>query len=423
MDLHHGDLLLMARKFQQNFKHRTIPATEWSTTTSTEDAYTMEAAQKCQLKPTQDQPRINITARYIKNHNCFKCQPPPPVDLPIEPPVELTPADACRRRSQSAPPPPPPPEPTPADAEAQEELRALRAKIEMHEAAEQEMQRQIAATTAELEQFRQEWLEELAERRDKKSKPNTKEIQSKLDEKSQKISRLRAKSLREAAAAALAEYSFTLCQQLKAFSRQLSKESCGVEDKLFISGQVHHSRLHRVLMRFDQLDYALTEAVGDADVETDHTEDLSKTRIVFTAGEGGAAGFDPRPETGVGDVLTAWRVINGVATTPFRAYLGQQLCISMFELSCEFHLGVHRTTLRAPSGRDKAAATKQFVKSWHHMFRAEKVRQHQDLKSGELVLPDLPLSYGPCTTLEAMPCIVWLNVEKGALKRARQMSA
>ena len=83
-------------------------------------------------------------------------------------------------------------------------------------------------------------------------------------------------------------------------------------------------------MRFDQLDYALTEAVGDADF--DHTEDLSKTRIVFTAGEGGAAGFDPRPETGVGDVITAWRLINGVATTPFEAYLCEQLCIRMFVL-------------------------------------------------------------------------------------------
>ena len=407
MDLHHGDVLLMAQKFQQNFQHRTIPATEWSTTT-----WATEAAQKCQLKPTRDAPRINVTARYIKNHKCGKPprQPPPPVESPIESPVELT-----------APPPPPPPEPTPADAEAQEELRALRAKIEMHEAAEQDMQRQIAAKTAELEKFRQDWLEELAERRDKKSKPNTKEIQSKLDERSQMISRLRAKSLREAAAAALAEYSFTLCQQLKAFSRQLSKESCGVEHKLFISGQVHHSHLHRVLMRFDQLDYALTEAVGDADVETDHTEDLSKTRIVFTAGEGGAAGFDPRPETGVGDVLTAWRVINGVATTPFRAYLGQQLCISMFELSCEFHLGVHRTTLRAPQGQNKAAATKHMVKTWHKMIRAEKVRQLHGLKEGDLLFPNLPSSYGPCDTLEAMPCVVWLCVEQGALKRARQM--
>ena len=281
------------------------------------------------------------------------------------------------------------------------------------------MQRQIAAKTAELEKFRQDWLEELAERRDKKSKPNTKEIQSKLDERSQMISRLRAKSLREAAAAALAEYSYTVCQQLKAFSKQLSKESCGPEHKLFISGQVRLSRLHRVLMRFDQLDYALTEAVGDADI--DHTEDLSKTRIVFTAGEGGAAGRDPRPDTLKGDVITAWRLINGVATTPFEAHLGQQLCISMFELSCEFHLGVHRTTLRAPSGRDKADATKQLVKTWHKMLHSEKLRQLHDLKSGALLFPDLPLSYGPCNTLEAMPCVVWLTVEKGALNRARQV--
>ena len=390
MDLHHGDVLLMSQNFQREFKHRTIPATEWETT------WAIEAARNCQLKPTKEQPRINITARYIKNHNCGMRKPPPPVELPIESPVEWT-----------GPPPPPPPETTPADAQAQEELRALRAKIESHEAAEQDMQRQIA----ELEKFRQDWLEELAERRDKESKPNTKEIQSKLDEKSQRISRLRAQSLRAAAAAALAEYSYTVFQQLKAFSKQLTKESCGPEHKLFKTGHVRLSRLHRVLMRYDQLDYALREAVGDADF--DHTEDLSKTRIVFTAGEGGAAD--------VGDTITAWRLINGVATTPFEAYLGQQLCISKFELSFEFHLGVHRTTLRAPSGRNKAAATKQLVKTWHEMFRAEKVRQLQDLKSGELLCPNLPLSYGPCNTLEAMPCVVWLCVEKGALKRARQM--
>ena len=176
MDLHHGDVLLMAQKFQQNFQHRTIPATEWSTTT-----WATEAAQKCQLKPTRDAPRINVTARYIKNHKCGKPprQPPPPVESPIESPVELT-----------APPPPPPPEPTPADAQAQEELRALRAKIEMHEAAEQDMQRQIA----ELEKHSCEMMEELAERRAKESKPNTKNSNSSLsDERSQRVSRLRAK--------------------------------------------------------------------------------------------------------------------------------------------------------------------------------------------------------------------------------------
>ena len=180
---HNMVLLLMSRKFQREFMHCTVPATEWSTTTSTEDAYTMEAAQKCQLKPTQDQPRINITARYIKNHNCGKRQRvepiEPPVELPIEPPVEVT-----------APPPPPPPEPTPADAQAKEELRALRAKIESHEAAEQDMQRQIA----ELEKNSSEMMEELVELRAKESKPNTKNSNSSLsDERSQKVSRLRAK--------------------------------------------------------------------------------------------------------------------------------------------------------------------------------------------------------------------------------------
>ena len=394
MDLHHGDVLLMSQNFQREFKHRTIPATEWETT------WAIEAARNCQLKPTKEQPRINITARYIKNHNCGMRKPPPPVELPIESPVEWT-----------GPPPPPPPETTPADAQAQEELRALRAKIEKHEAAEQDMQRQIA----ELEKFRQDWLEELAERRDKESKPNTKEIQSKLDEKSQRISTLRAQSLHAAAAAALAEYSYTTIEQLKAFSNQITKESCGPEGKLFKSGFVSHSRLHRVLIRYDQLDYALREAVGDEE-GFDHTKELSKTRIVFSAGEGGVSRAD-------GQVIAAWRLINGVAESPFEAYLGQQLCISKFELSFEFHKGVHRTTLRAPAGpqQEKAAATKDMVKTWHTMITAQKMCQLQGLKEGELHLPKLPSSYGPCNKLEAMPCVVWLNVEKGAFKKARHM--
>ena len=170
----------MSQNFQQEFKRRTIPATEWSTTWAT------EAAQNCQWKPTKDEPRICLTARYIKNHKCGKPprQPPPP----------------------TAPPPPPPPEPTPADAQAQEELRALRAKIESHEAAEQDMQRQIA----ELEKNSSEMMEELVELRAKESKPNTKNSNSSLsDERSRRLSRLRAKSLHAAAAAALAEYSYT----------------------------------------------------------------------------------------------------------------------------------------------------------------------------------------------------------------------
>ena len=231
---------------------------------------------------------------------------------------------------------------------------------------------------------------------------------------SEELSNLRAQCLREAADAAFAEYSCTVVEQLEAFSNQIIKESCGPGDGpgdgLF-NGVVRKSRLHRVLMRYNQLDYALREAVGDE--ELDHTADLSEMRIVFTAGEGGAAD--------VGDVITAWSLINGVATRPFEAYLGQQLCISMFELSFEFHLGVHRTTLRAPSGRDKAAATKHMVKTWHKMIRAEKVRQLHGLKEGDLLFPNLPSSYGPCDTLEAMPCVVWLCVEQGALKKARQM--
>ena len=221
---------------------------------------------------------------------------------------------------------------------------------------------------------------------------------------SEELSNLRARCLREAADAAFAEYSCTVVEQLEAFSNQLIKESCGPGDcpgdGLF-NGVVRKSRLHRVLMRYNQLDYALREAVGEE--ELDHTADLSEMRIVFTAGEGGAAD--------VGDVITAWSLLKGVATRPFKAQHGDQLCISMFELSFEFHLGVHRVALRPPPGQDRADAARVLVKAWHNMLRAEKVRQLHGLRKGDLLIPNLPASWGPWDTLEAMPCVVWLQVE------------
>ena len=226
---------------------------------------------------------------------------------------------------------------------------------------------------------------------------------------SEELSNLRAQCLREAADAAFAEYSCTVVEQLEAFSPQLAKQSCGPGDGLF-NGVVRKSRLHRVVMRYNQLDYALREAVGDE--ELDHTADLSEMRIVFTAGEGGAAD--------VGDVITAWSLLKGVATRPFKAQHGDQLCIKMFEVPSDFHLGVHRVALRPPPGQDRADAARGLVKAWHNILRAEKGRQLHGLRKGDLLIPNLPASWGPWDTLEAMPCVVWLQVD-AKCKTARPM--
>ena len=92
----------------------------------------------------------------------------------VEVALAVPPTSAPPAPPAPAPPPPPPPEPTPADAQTQEQLRTLRAKIESHEAAEQDMQRQIA----ELEKNSSEMMEELVELRAKESKPNTKNSNS-----------------------------------------------------------------------------------------------------------------------------------------------------------------------------------------------------------------------------------------------------
>ena len=85
-EMHHGDVLLMSRKFQREFMHCTVPATEWSTTWAT-------AAQQCTLVPTRVFPRINLTGRFIRNHQC-DMNPRIPSLLPLPPPPEQAPADA-----------------------------------------------------------------------------------------------------------------------------------------------------------------------------------------------------------------------------------------------------------------------------------------------------------------------------------------
>ena len=106
-EMQHRDVLLMSRNFQREYKHCTIPATEWSNTWAT-------AAQHCTLKPTRDKPRIVLTGRFIKNHQCGM-KPRIPSPLPSEP-IALP----------------------YVDAQTQQELCTLRAKIESHKSAEQE---------------------------------------------------------------------------------------------------------------------------------------------------------------------------------------------------------------------------------------------------------------------------------------------
>ena len=85
-ETHHGDVLLMSPTFQREFTHCTVPATEWSTTWAT-------ASQQCTLVPTRVFPRINLTGRFIRNHQC-DMNPRIPSLLPLPPPPEQAPADA-----------------------------------------------------------------------------------------------------------------------------------------------------------------------------------------------------------------------------------------------------------------------------------------------------------------------------------------
>ena len=59
----HGHMALMSGWFQAQFHHSTIPAAEWGTSWA-------DAGRQCEVVPTVDRPRINLTFRYIRRHSC-----------------------------------------------------------------------------------------------------------------------------------------------------------------------------------------------------------------------------------------------------------------------------------------------------------------------------------------------------------------
>jgi len=62
-----GSAVLMTGWFQTEFQHSTIPSNQWSN-----HAWASAATKSATKAPTKDEPRINLTYRFIVNHNCPK---------------------------------------------------------------------------------------------------------------------------------------------------------------------------------------------------------------------------------------------------------------------------------------------------------------------------------------------------------------
>jgi hypothetical protein len=85
--------------------------------------------------------------------------------------------------------------------------------------------------------------------------------------------------------------------------------------------------------------------------------------------------------------------------------------LNAVELLLDIDTRIHRFCFRRPS--PKREVTMAYVKSWRDVLLAEKVRQFELLQKGEgLSLPPLPMTWGPVTELDHMPCAVWIHLPK-----------
>ena len=81
--LHNGSISLMGGWFQREFEHRTIPASEWGSTWAI-------AAGDCGAPISYKNPRICLTGRFIRKHEC------PLKDIRPSPPPGPPPASSSR---------------------------------------------------------------------------------------------------------------------------------------------------------------------------------------------------------------------------------------------------------------------------------------------------------------------------------------
>ena len=210
--------------------------------------------------------------------------------------------------------------------------------------------------------------------------------------KAQELSRKRAESLRAASAAGLAEFGATVAKQIQALSRFAVPEACGREDKLFISGFVRSSRLHRALLPLSSLRSIFASALSPR-----RRVDLAtKTHVAFA--------LEP-PLLGA-----IWRLQKGLGCTMFSAPSTLELRVAMVEFGLDFDAGVHRFALRPPAGHDREKATLAYVEAWRDDMVAAKIRQFYCVRDEGLVMPRLPAQWPNGGQVEDMPCVVWIFV-------------
>ena len=170
-------------------------------------------------------------------------------------------------------------------------------------------------------------------------------------------------------------------------------------DPRFKSGLQRKSHMHRVLIAVAGvariLDVAQTDANKDVLLKNGHIE---------------CAWTDIKEHP-------LWRLLDGCAApTQFAPPEGRtRLRIVAVELRLDINVMSHRFLLQMPAStqleKTREKATCEYVQELRGLVLIEKTAQLAAYQSGvALVLPPLPLEWGPVDVVQRMPCALWIRL-------------
>jgi len=431
-----GSAMLMNGWFQTEWHHRTIPSTDWNGTWAT-------VARTATKPPTEDCPRINITGRFIRKHNCPKADLCPP-EASIEPPAANNAARMLAKDMEKL-------QVTNRYQVSQisvlqneimrleDELNCKFIDYERHEQLVSQMEelqgqidhllfdkitlfRQLHALQRELykatdtaadrdrhiySQQRQmlDMMNEIQQLKKEKEKATAEATESKskkarLVEKNEQ----RIRKITIIGTTGDEMYSAETQHGLKRLVGSFIKQAFDEEDLLFKTGYCRKQKNHRVLLAYEDvariLDAALKPENVNVAYKNFHLEcnaDTLKNCVMWKLKKGVASDlpFVPRNYNKADDAV--------------------RVRLFAIELHADFNVDVKRFLLQDPGSqtmqgekttqsRDKSV--QECVKAWLELLRSEKAYQLKKLDG----LPKLPGAWGDVTTIAKMPCAIWIKI-------------
>ena len=448
MLLSHGSAVLMTGWFQTEFQHCTIPSTEWSN-----HAWASTVTRSAKKFPTNEEPRINLTYRYIVNHNC----PQRTLEVknlhPVQDEAPFWPAGFWPAASAAA-----------ALAAAkdgktlgleqkvatlqqkndaqtdriatmhieiinledalnrkEEETRALNQMLGLLQVEYEKVLNNRGSVALELYWTQQQlaheqninWeqyakmmalQEEIKKLRYEATIVNVNDAASSgappnaSEKKQQKLTteenKQRVRELTANNGCYVGKYKYNTAERLHCLGTALHLTTFGKDDHLF-KGFQKRGPMHRILIALEHL-----QDVFDGALELKNN--LSEIKNCHMD-----------CPVSVFKNFNTWHLTHGVANRDTFVFTKDNLpfCVVAIELRLDFDQGADRFILQEPTtyGSEHKVVFRKYVHNLKELLSTEKQNQYSDYKENKEVLPTLPGSWGEIDNVGRLPCVIWIK--------------